>query len=236
MTELLRKVSAHYVKPSFTEVHVGDTVRVFTRIQEGEKTRTQYFDGLVIRRAGGVGPQGSFTVRRIASGVGVERTFPLHSPVIERVEILRSAKVRRARLFTMRGLTGKAARLTEKPVDRKGRVVEEHPWHKEFDLKNEEEIEAVEEVATTEQLAEEAAEAEAVTKETDAPAATEGAPDAETEAEQTKVAKQAAKDANPSQKTVDNAESAPADAEVSDKKQAEASAKKADGATEDTAK
>jgi large subunit ribosomal protein L19 len=133
MSELLTKISARSVKPRYTEVAVGDTVRVFTRIQEGEKTRTQYFDGLIIRRRGGVGPNASFTVRRIASGVGVERTFALHSPTIEKIEILRTAKVRRARLYTMRGLTGKAARLTEKKVDREARDIE-HPWTERYGL------------------------------------------------------------------------------------------------------
>ncbi len=137
MSELLTKISARSVKPRYTEVKVGDTVRVFTRIQEGEKTRTQYFDGLIIRRRGGVGPDASFTVRRIASGVGVERTFALHSPTIEKIEILRTAKVRRARLYTMRGLTGKAARLTEKKVDRDARDIE-HPWSERYGLSSSE--------------------------------------------------------------------------------------------------
>lgn len=131
MNELLAKISARHVKPKFTEVKVGDTVRVYTRIKEGEKERTQYFEGLVIRRRGGIGPNASFSVRRIASGIGVERTFPLHSPLIERVQIQRGAKVRRATLYTMRGLTGKAARLTELPVKQADRETE-HPWLAKF--------------------------------------------------------------------------------------------------------
>ncbi len=127
MSELLTKISASYVKPTYTEVEVGDTVRVYTRIKEGEKERTQYFEGLVIRRRGGIGTSATFTVRRIASGVGVERNFPLHSPLIERVQIQRAAKVRRATLYTMRGLTGKAARLTERPIKREDRDLS-HPW------------------------------------------------------------------------------------------------------------
>lgn len=163
MSDLLTNISARYVKPAFTEVKVGDTVRVYTRIKEGDKERTQYFEGLVIRRHGGVGSQGSFTVRRIASGVGVERTFPVHSPLIERIVIQRGAKVRRARLYTIRGLTGKAARLTEQPVDRKAREVD-HPWIGRYPVPKEE-IEAVEEVATEEQLAEEEAEGAAAAEE-----------------------------------------------------------------------
>lgn len=133
MSELLTKISASYVKPTYTEVKVGDTVRVYTRIKEGEKTRTQYFEGLVIRRRGGIGTSATFTVRRIASGVGVERTFPVHSPLIERVQIQRAAKVRRATLYTMRGLTGKAARLTEQPVKREDRETV-HPWITKYNI------------------------------------------------------------------------------------------------------
>lgn len=127
MADLLTKVSTHYVKPTFTDVRVGDSVRVYTRIKEGNKTRTQYFEGLVISRRGGIGPSASFKVRRLASGVGVERTWPLHSPLIERIVVQRGAKVRRARLYTMRGLTGKAARLTELPAKTADRQ-RQHPW------------------------------------------------------------------------------------------------------------
>lgn len=133
MPNLLTKIAAHSVKPKFTEVAVGDTVRVYTRIKEGEKERTQYFEGLVIRRRGGIGPNASFTVRRIASGVGVERTFPVHAPTVERIVLQRTAKVRRATLYTMRGLTGKAARLTEKKLDKKARQIE-HPWIKKYGI------------------------------------------------------------------------------------------------------
>ena len=91
----------------------GDTVRVHARIVEGEKERTQVFEGIVIRKRG-EGVKASFTVRRISYGVGVERTFPLHSPRIERVERVRSSRVRRSKLYYLRGLAGKAARLREK--------------------------------------------------------------------------------------------------------------------------
>ena len=91
----------------------GDTVRVHARIVEGEKERTQVFEGIVIRKRG-EGVKASFTVRRISYGVGVERTFPLHSPRIERVEKVRSSRVRRSKLYYLRGLAGKAARLREK--------------------------------------------------------------------------------------------------------------------------
>jgi large subunit ribosomal protein L19 len=89
----------------------GDTVRVQVKIKEGEKERLQAFEGIVIARKNG--PQGSFTVRKISFGHGVERIFPFNSKVVDKVEKVRSAKVRRARLFYLRGLRGKAARLKE---------------------------------------------------------------------------------------------------------------------------
>ncbi len=129
MPDLLTRVAAHYVKPNFTDVKSGDTVRVYTTVTEGSKTRTQYFEGLVIRRRGGVSPDASFTVRRIASGVGVERTFALHSPLITEIKILRGAKVRRAQLHFMRERAGKSARLKEQPVRQADRDTA-HPWLK----------------------------------------------------------------------------------------------------------
>mgnify|MGYP002404016563 FL=1 len=93
----------------------GDTVKVHVRIIEGGKERVQIFQGLVIRQRKGTGNDANFTVRRIAShGVGVERTFLLHSPRVEKIEILRRAKVRRAQLYYLRDLRGKAARLKER--------------------------------------------------------------------------------------------------------------------------
>jgi len=91
----------------------GDTVRVSAKVVEGDRERTQVFEGVVIRRNNG-GAGANFTVRRIAHGVGVERTFNLHSPRLEKVKVMRQGKVRRARLYYLRGLTGKAARIKEK--------------------------------------------------------------------------------------------------------------------------
>lgn len=92
----------------------GDTVRVHYRVVEGNTTRVQPFEGVVIRKRGG-GTDATFTVRRIAShGIGVERTFPLHSPLIEKIEVIRHGKVRRARLYYLRERSGKAARLKER--------------------------------------------------------------------------------------------------------------------------
>jgi large subunit ribosomal protein L19 len=104
--------------PNVPELRPGDTVRVHARIVEGDRERVQVFQGMVIRIRRG-GANASFTVRRIAShGIGVERTFLLHSPRLEKVEVLRSAHVRRAQLYYLRGRRGKAARLREKRMDR----------------------------------------------------------------------------------------------------------------------
>ncbi len=91
----------------------GDTVRVHVRVVEGNRARTQVFEGVVIRRRGG-GLRETFTVRKVSFGVGVERTFPLHSPVIETVEVVRRGKVRRAKLYYLRERVGKKARIKEK--------------------------------------------------------------------------------------------------------------------------
>jgi large subunit ribosomal protein L19 len=115
MTNLLMaSVHAHSVNPNIPELQPGDTVRVHTLIVEGEKERVQVFQGVVIRIRG-ADVNRNFTVRRIAShGVGVERTFLLDSPRVEKVEVLRHAKVRRANLYFLRGRTGKAARMKER--------------------------------------------------------------------------------------------------------------------------
>ncbi len=99
--------------PNIPAFASGDTVKVSARIVEGEKERTQSFQGVVIKvRRGGVGA--SFTVRRIAYGIGVERTFPLYSPLVEKVEVVRQGKVRRAKLYYLRGLSTRASRIKEK--------------------------------------------------------------------------------------------------------------------------
>ena len=103
--------------PNIPDIAIGDTVKVNTKVVEGEKERIQLFQGVVIRVRRGAGG-GSFTVRRVAYGVGVERTFPLHSPLLEKVEVLRHGKVRRAKLYYLRGLSGKAARIKERRVAR----------------------------------------------------------------------------------------------------------------------
>ena len=94
------------------EFNVGDTVKVYNRIKEGEKSRVQIFEGVVMKRQGG-GARETFTVRKTSNGVGVEKTWPLHSPNVEKIEVVRKGKVRRARLNYLRALRGKAAKVKE---------------------------------------------------------------------------------------------------------------------------
>ena len=104
--------------PSIPEFGPGDTVRVSAKVVEGDRERTQVFEGVVIRRRR-AGSSSNFTVRRLAHGVGVERTFLIYSPRVEKVEVVRRGKVRRAKLYYLRGLTGKAARIKEKTPPRR---------------------------------------------------------------------------------------------------------------------
>lgn len=111
--DLISLVEKEQMRNDIPDFRPGDTVRVHVKVKEGNRERIQVFEGVVIRRRGG-GMRETFTVRRIASGVGVERTFPLHSPVIEKIEVVRRGAVRRARLYYLRELQGKAARIKEK--------------------------------------------------------------------------------------------------------------------------
>ncbi|HEY7867835.1 MAG TPA: 50S ribosomal protein L19 [Methylomirabilota bacterium] len=111
--EAIRIVEAGDLKKDRGGFRPGDTVKVMVKVVEGEKERLQAFEGVVIRRRGG-GTGASFTVRRISYGVGVERTFPVHSPRIDRVQVTKRATVRRSKLYYLRELVGKAARLKEK--------------------------------------------------------------------------------------------------------------------------
>ena len=101
------------LKTEIPQFGIGDGVKVYIRITEGEKTRTQLFEGTVIARHGG-GISETFTVRRVSYGVGVEKTFPLHSPNVEKIEVFRLAKVRRAKLYYLRSRVGKAAKVKER--------------------------------------------------------------------------------------------------------------------------
>ena len=106
-----RQIKAH------PEFRVGDTVRVFVKIKEGDKERVQAFEGVVIKRTRN-GVRGTFTVRKISYGVGVERVFPFNSPMLDKIDVASHGAVRRARLFYLRDLQGKAARIREKATDR----------------------------------------------------------------------------------------------------------------------
>ena len=116
--ELLKKAAAGSLKSEVPSFRVGDTVNVSTRIVEGEKERIQVFRGTVIARAGG-GVSETFTVRRIVNSEGVERTFPLHSPNVVGVEVVRSGKTRRGKLYFLRDRVGKATRLRDVETTRK---------------------------------------------------------------------------------------------------------------------
>ena len=97
--------------PKIADFGPGDTVRVNYRIREGDRERIQAFQGVVIRLQNGKGPAANFTVRRITAGIGIERIFPLHSPLVESLEVTRYGSVRRAKLYYLRGLQGRAARI-----------------------------------------------------------------------------------------------------------------------------
>jgi large subunit ribosomal protein L19 len=109
----LQQVESLYIHKEQPEFRAGDTVRVHVRVVEGDKERIQVFQGVVIGRRGG-GTRETFTVRKISGGIGVERIFPLHSPSLSRIEVVRHGKVRRAKLYYLRALRGKAARIEER--------------------------------------------------------------------------------------------------------------------------
>lgn len=157
------------------DIAPGDTVRVHARIVEGGKERIQVFQGVILKMKQG-GNGASFTVRHVAYGIGVERTFPLYSPLVEKVEIVRQGKVRRSRLYYLRGLSGKEARRKIKRVERKARQVGEEL----IDVEPEEELEPEDVLMDEEALAEEEAE-EAETEEQPEEGAEE--PEAEVEGE-----------------------------------------------------
>lgn len=110
--DLIKLIESEQMKQNIPDFNVGDTVRVFVKVVEGSRERLQAFEGFVLKRQGG-GLTENFTVRRVAYGVGVERTFPIHSPRIDRIEVVRKGKVRRAKLNYMRQRVGKAAKIKE---------------------------------------------------------------------------------------------------------------------------
>ena len=112
MNDIIKKIEDEQLKENVGNFRVGDTVRVYAKIKEGARERIQMFEGIVIKRQNG-GARETFTVRKISGGVGVEKTWPLHSPVIDHVDVIRKGKVRRARLTYLRERVGKAAKVKE---------------------------------------------------------------------------------------------------------------------------
>lgn len=111
--DILKSIEHEQLKNKIPELRIGDTVRVHVRIKEGNKERIQVFEGIIIKKQGG-GVNATFTVRRISYGVGVEKTFLVHSPMVEKVELVRVGKARRAKLYYLRDRVGKAAKTKEK--------------------------------------------------------------------------------------------------------------------------
>jgi large subunit ribosomal protein L19 len=194
MTELIETLERSQMRP-VPDFHVGDRVRVHFQVVEGTRRRTQVFEGVVLKEKGG-GPQRAFTVRKLSFGVGVERTFPVHSPKIERIEVVGRGEVRRAKLYYLRGRVGRKARLREMRDFRPENVgvvgeaigdggqedaAAEAPAGEELVA----EQAAVEEPAAEETTAEEPAAQETAAEEPAAeePAAEEGAPPPEASAE-----------------------------------------------------
>lgn len=112
MNDIIKKIEAEQLKAEVPEFNVGDTVKVYAKIKEGNRERIQVFEGTVLKKQGG-STRATFTVRKNSNGVGVEKTWPLHSPNVEKVEVVRKGKVRRAKLYYLRDRVGKAAKVKE---------------------------------------------------------------------------------------------------------------------------
>ncbi len=112
MSDIIREIEAEQLKKEVDEFNVGDTVKVYGRIKEGNRERIQVFEGIVLKRQGG-GARETFTVRKSSNGIGVEKTWPVHSPNVEKIEVVRRGKVRRAKLNYLRGRVGKRAKVKE---------------------------------------------------------------------------------------------------------------------------
>lgn len=112
MNDIIRNIEAAQMKAEIPEFCVGDTVKVYAKVKEGNRERTQVFEGTVLKRQNGSNRE-TFTVRKFSNGVGVEKTWPLHSPTVEKIEVVRKGKVRRAKLFYLRDRAGKRAKVKE---------------------------------------------------------------------------------------------------------------------------
>ena len=113
VNQLIKKITESQLRDDIPDFRAGDTVRVHARIVEGKRERIQIFEGVVIKRRG-EGVSETYTVRKISNGVGVERTFPVHTPRVEKIEVVRQGRVRRAKLYYLRDRQGKAARIPER--------------------------------------------------------------------------------------------------------------------------
>ena len=112
MNEIIRAIEKEQIREDLTQFNIGDTIKVHVRIKEGNRERIQVLEGTVIKKQNG-GLRETFTVRRVAYGVGVERTFPINAPIIDKIDVVRRGKVRRAKLFYLRDRVGKAAKVKE---------------------------------------------------------------------------------------------------------------------------
>ena len=112
MNDIIKNIEAEQLKENAPEINVGDTVKVYAKIKEGNRERIQVFEGLVIKKQGG-STRATFTVRKNSNGIGVEKTWPLHTPTIDKIEVVRKGKVRRAKLNYIRSRVGKAAKVKE---------------------------------------------------------------------------------------------------------------------------
>ena len=112
MNDIIREIEAAQLKENVADFNVGDTVKVYAKIKEGNRERIQVFEGTVIKRQNGSSRE-TFTVRKSSNGIGVEKTWPLHSPIVEKIEVVRKGKVRRAKLFYLRDRVGKKAKVKE---------------------------------------------------------------------------------------------------------------------------
>lgn len=152
--DIIKSIEHEQLKSKIPDLHVGDTVRVHVKIKEGQRERIQVFEGIIIKKQGG-GVNATFTVRRISYGVGVEKTFLVHSPNVEKVEVIRVGKARRAKLYYLRDRVGKAAKTKEKIG---ARIVTNEIVIKEEVVPGESDVvEEVVEVATEEPVKEEVA-------------------------------------------------------------------------------
>ena len=112
MNDIIKSIEEAQLKSDITPFYVGDTVKVYAKVKEGNRERTQVFEGTVIKRQNGSNRE-TFTVRKSSNGIGVEKTWPLHSPIVEKIEVTRRGKVRRAKLFYLRDRVGKKAKVKE---------------------------------------------------------------------------------------------------------------------------